>query len=184
MKQPTFFYSCLLVAGLFLSSCGNSDRALMYNNYTKVDTEAFNFLHIVYEEALFQEYAALNLNPKSEELATKYKDLANGIASLAIESDVILPEFAADHFDVKAGISTGTSQSVISPAVDTLAVDSVAAATNNTAAQPVPTLSADQIAGKVKKSQDEIIHQLENVARNTNTAVQDFANEKLNEFGH
>src|SRR5690606_3524273 len=109
MKQPSFFYSGLLAAALFMSSCGDSNKTFRYNNYTKVDTEAYKALNIVYEESLFQEYAALNLNPKSEELATKYKNLANEVASLAIESNLILSEFAEDHFDIRAGI-TGRSE--------------------------------------------------------------------------
>ncbi|WP_118193081.1 hypothetical protein [Albibacterium indicum] len=183
MKQPSFFYSGLLAAAIFMSSCGDSNKSFRYGNYTKVDTEAYKAINIVYEESLFQEYAALNLNPKSEELATKYKNLANEVASLAIESNLILPEFAEDHFDVKAGISTGAPVMTVAPAsLDSLATDS--AMVNQAPVGSTPALSAEKISEKVKHSQEEIAHQLENITRNTNTVVQDFAVEKLKEFGH
>lgn len=184
MKQLSFFYSGLLAAALFMSSCGDSNKTFRYNDYTKVDTEAYKFLNIVYEESLFQEYAALNLNPKSEELATKYKNLANEVASLAIESNVILPEFAEDHFDVKAGNPIETPAAVPPAVTDSLATDSTAVILDVVEAPSAPVLSSEQIAEKVKRSQGEIVHQLENVSRNTNTVIQDFAVEKLQEFEH
>lgn len=182
MKQPAFFYSSLLAAALFMGSCGDSNKTFRYNDYTKVDTEAYKALNIVYEEALFQEYAALNLNPKSQELATKYKDLANEVASLAIESNVILPEFAEDHFDVKAGKSTGYPVAAAPAVADSLATDSTV--TNAVESPSARVLSAEKMAEKVKHSQGEIVHQLENISRNTNTVIQDFAVEKLKEFEH
>ena len=71
-------------ASLFLTACsggGNHKNSLYYNNYTSADTEGYEFLKIVYEEANYQQTASSRAgNPQlADEIKNTYSTIANEI---------------------------------------------------------------------------------------------------------
>jgi len=177
MKQLLLFITLLLVGAVFLGSCIDPNKDIKYNKYTKADTEAFNFLKITYEEALFQQYAAKNYNlgAESQQIAQEYQILAEELVELATKNNVLMPNFSATHFDEKAAPAINS----FAVMVETAASDSVtiaSSAINQEQSQPV---SRETPSEKVIHSQEEVVHQFEVVTRNTNVSIRDFAASKL-----
>lgn len=169
MKQSKNFYTFLLAVVVFMGSCIEPNKDIKYNNYTKTDTEAFRLLKTIYEQALFQQYAAKNFNlgAQSEKISQTYQALAEEITKLATDNNVLLPSFSASHFDDKTNVS-----SILPAANDSLGTNQVLAV----------EINKETPAEKVIHSQEEVIHQVEIASRNTNLSIRHFGNEKLAEL--
>ena len=193
MKQSNLIFSWLLAGVVFMGSCTYPDTKKNYthNYFTKADTEAFNFLKKVYEQALFQQHAAqtFELGTQSQSIADTYKTLAEEIEQLAIENNVVLTTFPANHFVENASVSTTTASYAKE---DTAAVDSTMQSPlvqhRNEDEQPRAVAqhatAKDGLhvspTNKVIHSQEEIVHEFEVASRNTNISIRRFAQTNLN----
>jgi len=177
MKQLQLFIALLLTGAVFLGSCTDPNKDIKYNKYTKTDTEAFNFLKITYEEALFQQYAAKNydLGTESQKIAQEYQTLAEELVDLATKNNVIMPNFSSTHFEEKSAPSINSFAVV----TDTAVVDSAITASPAVVREEAQPVSTESPAQKVIHSQEQIVHQFEVVSRNTNVSIRDFAASRL-----
>jgi len=191
-KQSKFVFSWLLAGVVFMGSCTYPDTKKNYthNYFTKADTEAFNFLKKVYEQALFQQYAAqtYSLGAQSQSITDTYKALAEEIEQLAIENHVLLTTYPANHF-VEGTDRSNTSASFAKN--DTAAVDSTMQSPlvqhRNEDEQPQAAVQHANAksglhvtpANKVIHSQEEILHEFEVASRNTNMSIRRFAQNNL-----
>ena len=191
MKQSKFVFSWLLAGVVFMGSCTYPDtkRNYTHNYFTNADTEAFNFLKKVYEQALFQQHAAqtFGLGSQSQSITDTYRTLAEEIEQLAIENHVVLTTYPANHFVENANVSNTTASY---PKNDTAAVDSTMQSPlvqhenkdeQPAAAQHATTKNGLHVspANQVIHSQEEIVHEFEVASRNTNVSIRQFARERL-----
>ncbi len=84
-------------ASLLLAACsggGNVHNTLYYNNYTGADTEGYEFIKTVSEEASYQQIASSRIgNPQlAEEIKQTYADIAKSIHDLGNLEKVLTPE--------------------------------------------------------------------------------------------
>jgi len=194
MKKSKLILALLLGGAVFFNSCIDTHKDIKYNNYTKADTEAFNFLNKVYEQAIFQQYAAKNYNlgAQSQSISQTYKALAEEIVNLAAENNVLIQELPTNYFDQRSNVTSEKSPAFAKN--DTLAVDSnlrnpIIAHSNE---DELPNAATKELyegeAGhettsqKVLHSQEETVHACEVAGRNTNVSVRRFAQQKLTEL--
>lgn len=88
-------------ASLFLTACGggNHDNGLYYNNYTGADTEGFEFLKVVFEEANYQQKASSKVGDSqlAEEIKQTYGTISKEIYDLADRQNVLAPNVNVDY---------------------------------------------------------------------------------------
>lgn len=86
-------------ASLLLAACsggGNTNNTLYYNNYTGADTEGYEFIKTVSEEAYYQQVASSRIGNQqlADEIKQTYTDIAQGIHDLGNMEKVLTPEQA------------------------------------------------------------------------------------------
>jgi hypothetical protein len=91
-------------ASFFLAACGNgggnSKNGLYYNNYTGADTEGYEFIKTVAEEANYQQLASENIGNSqlADEIKQTYATVAKGIHDLGNEEKVLTPTLADTYY--------------------------------------------------------------------------------------
>src|SRR5690606_9244980 len=88
-------------ASLFLTACsGNSKNGLYYNNYTGADTEGYEFIKVVSEEANYQQLASARIgNPQlADEIKQTYAAIAKDIHDLGDKEKVLTPDLLDIHY--------------------------------------------------------------------------------------
>lgn len=89
-------------ASVFLTACsggGNPKNGLYYNNYTGADTEGYEFLKVVLEEANYQQVAANRIgNPQlADEIKQTYATIAKEVHDLAGKEKVLSPNLSSHY---------------------------------------------------------------------------------------
>ena len=92
-------------ASLFLTACsgdGNAKNSLYYNNYTGADTEGYEFIKTVAEEANYQQVAASRIgNPQlADEIKQTYAGIATSIHDLADKEKVLTPALIESNYSL------------------------------------------------------------------------------------
>jgi hypothetical protein len=89
-------------ASVFLTACsggGNARNGLYYNNYTGADTEGYEFLKVVSEEANYQQIAAGRVgNPQlADEIKQTYATIAKEVHDLSDREKVLSPNLSSHY---------------------------------------------------------------------------------------
>lgn len=103
MKITNRVLGVAVSASLFLAACsggGNVKNSLYYNNYTGADTEGYNFLKIVAEEANYQQFASSMIGNEqlADEIKQTYAGIANSIHELSDREKVLTPDLVDIHY--------------------------------------------------------------------------------------
>ncbi len=111
MRKSNLLAVAALGLSVFFASCNSSgqpDKRQLYNNESKVDTEAYTFFKTVHEKAAYElayaEYAAANGAPQSltNSIREVYGALLPELENIAAEAQIIIPDpgqliFSADE---------------------------------------------------------------------------------------
>ena len=89
-------------ASVFLTACsggGNTQNGLYYNNYTGADTEGYEFLKVVLEEANYQQVAANSVGSSqlADEIKQTYATIAKEVHDLAENEKVLSPNLSSHY---------------------------------------------------------------------------------------
>lgn len=99
MKLSRNVVALALSTSVFFVSCGDgsSRNTLYYSNYTHADTEGYEFLKTVAEEADFQQLAAggIGNSTLANEIKSTYSEVGQELHALSSELYVLTPSFAA-----------------------------------------------------------------------------------------
>lgn len=175
MKKNRLILIGACIAGVFLSSCTGTDtrKELNFNNYTGVDTEAFNFLKQGHYQARFQVYAADEIQNAAlaQELKSFYGEVVKGIEEIALADNVIVPDPGDAPFE--------SAQPQESPAaVDSVSTDSLTVAEPDTETE-VTDYFAKTLDEQIIHSQEKLIHLTEYGVDNTNVRIREYCREIL-----
>lgn len=91
-------------ASFFLAACGNGDgsskNGLYYNNYTGADTEGYEFIKIVAEEANYQQLASgrVSNSQLANEIKQTYAAVASDIYDVGNEAKVLTPTLEDTYY--------------------------------------------------------------------------------------
>lgn len=103
MRSTNKVLGLAVSASLFLASCsggGNVKNTLYYNNYTGADTEGYEFIKTVAEEANYQQFASSTIgNPQlADEIKQTYAGIAQGIHDLGDGEKVLTPDLVDIYY--------------------------------------------------------------------------------------
>lgn len=89
-------------ASLFLTACsggGNPKNGLYYNNYTGADTEGYEFLKVVSEEANYQQIASSRAGNSqlADEIKQTYATIAKEVHDLSNKEKVLTPNLSSHY---------------------------------------------------------------------------------------
>lgn len=90
-------------ASLFLTACsggGNVKNTLYYNNYTGADTEGYEFIKTVADEANYQQFASSRIGNTqlADEIKQTYAGIASSIHDLGDGEKVLTPDLVDIHY--------------------------------------------------------------------------------------
>lgn len=162
MRTSNLLATATLGLGILFASCqteGDANRQQLYNNFTKVDSEGFEFLKQVHEKASYEvayaQYVATtsgfaDAKALADSITYLYSEIIPQLEELAAEAHVILPDPGGLEFSA-AGLYTDTAN----------------------------VFSSQDYFERFVHEQEVILDQFERASRNTYVPLRSYANEKL-----